>query len=123
MVRGRITNPAGVTHYQCHPAPRFTSSIRVDDAGPVQQTCAKLFTLLQDKLTGWTVVRLENNKIAVETCEIVVEDPSTATAAATTAAAAAAAGIADSAAKTVSVTWTNQHEDLGAYILGLLQNM
>lgn len=99
---------------------RFTSSIRVDDSGPVQQTCAKLFALLQDKLSGWTVVRLENNKIAVETCEIVVEEPSATT---VTIAAATAAGIAESASKTVSVTWTNQHEDLGAYILGLLQNM
>lgn len=65
------------------------------------------------------MVRLENNKIAVETCEIVVEEPP----ASTTAKAGGISGVADKAAKTVAVTWTNQHEDLGAYILGLLQNM
>lgn len=87
----------------------------MDDAGPVEQTCAKLFALLQDKLTGWTVVRVASNKITVETCEICVELPP---AGESKPAAAAATG-----PKKVAVTWTNQHEDLGAFILGLLQNM
>lgn len=110
--------------------PRFTSSVRVDDHGPVEQTAAKLYTLLKDKLIGWTVVLLENNTIKIETCEVVVADHVSPPAATGDAVVAnSSAGRDDKllvplvSVKFVSVTWTNEHEDLGAYILGFLQNM
>lgn len=77
----------------------------MDDNGSVARTSEKLFNLLQDKLLGWTVTMLENNKIAIETVNICVETEN------------------NDNQKTVLVSWTNQDEDLGAYILGLLQNM
>lgn len=48
---------------------------------------------------------MENNKISIETVNICVESES------------------NDHQKTVLVSWTNQDEDLGAYVLGLLQNM
>lgn len=84
---------------------RFTSTFKLDDHGSVARSSEKLFNLLQDKLLGWTVTMLENNKIAIESVNICVETES------------------NDNQKTVLVSWTNQDEDLGAYILGLLQNM
>lgn len=48
---------------------------------------------------------LENNKIAVQSVTISIENEP------------------NEHHKNVLVSWTNQDEDLGAYILGLLQNM
>lgn len=84
---------------------RFTSTIKIDDPGPSVRTSEKLFKLLQDKLVGWTVTMSENYEIAIESVQITVEmDP-------------------NEVHKNVLVSWTNQDEDLGAYVLGLLQNM
>lgn len=84
---------------------RFTSKIKIDDPGPSTRTSEKLFTLLQEKLTGWTVTMSEKCEIIIETVQITVEaEP-------------------NDASKIAVVSWTNQDEDLGSYILGLLQNM
>lgn len=83
----------------------FTSKIKIDDPGPSSRTSEKLFTLLQEKLTGWTVTMSEKCEISVESVQITVEaEP-------------------NDVSKNVIVSWTNQDEDLGSYILGLLQNM
>lgn len=84
---------------------RFTSTIKLDDPGTLANTSEKLFVLLKEKLTGWTVTLMENNKISIETVDICVESET------------------NDNQKTVLVSWTNQDEDLGAYVLGLLQNM
>ncbi|KAJ6639235.1 Integrator complex subunit 11 [Pseudolycoriella hygida] len=84
---------------------RFTSTIKLDDQEPINRISEKLFSLLQEKLTSWTVTMLENNKIAVQSVTIAIESDS------------------NEHHKNVLVSWTNQDEDLGAYILGLLQNM
>lgn len=84
---------------------RFTSTIKLDDQEPVGRICEKLFSLLQEKLTSWTVTLLESNKIAIQTVTITIESEP------------------NEHHKNVLVSWTNQDEDLGAYILGLLQNM
>lgn len=98
--------------------------MRVDDHGPVEQTAAKLYTLLKDRLTGWTVVLLENHTIRIETCEVVVaDDQVTPTAADSASSRDDKRLVPRLSMKNVSVTWTNEHEDLGAYILGFLQNM
>lgn len=91
----------------------------MDDQGPVAHTTDKLFALLQEKLVGWTVQRpavatvddtvaaAADNKITIETVEICVQQSESS----------------QDQQKTVLVSWTNQDEDLGAYVLGLLQNM
>lgn len=84
---------------------RFTSKIKIDDPGPSTRTSEKLFTLLQEKLTGWTVTMSEKCEISIESVQITVEAE------------------ANDSSKIVLVSWTNQDEDLGSYILGLLQSM
>ncbi|XP_018791032.1 PREDICTED: integrator complex subunit 11 [Bactrocera latifrons] len=85
---------------------RFTSKVKMDDPGPRLRTGEKLFALLQEKLVGWTVSMQESCTICVETVEIKVEEDEN-----------------DPKHKFILITWTNQDEDIGAYILNLLQNM
>lgn len=84
---------------------RFTSTIKIDDPGPISRTSEKLFNLLQEKLTGWTVTISEKCEISIETVQINVHSEK------------------NDHQKNLLVSWTNQDEDLGAYILGLLQSM
>ena len=69
------------------------------------RTSEKLFNLLQEKLTGWSVTMSETCDISIETVQIKVESET------------------NDHHKNIVIAWTNQDEDLGAYILGLLQNM
>ncbi|EDV90788.1 integrator complex subunit 11 [Drosophila grimshawi] len=85
---------------------RFTSKVKMDDPGPKLRTSEKLKLLLDEKLTGWTVVLQETGTISVESVEINVEEDEK-----------------DPKQKTLLITWTNQDEDIGAYILNVLQNM
>lgn len=85
---------------------RFTSKVKMDDPGPRLRTGEKLFALLQEKLVGWTVNMQESCTICVETVEIKVEEDEK-----------------DPKHKNILITWTNQDEDIGAYILNLLQNV
>ncbi|XP_075148769.1 integrator complex subunit 11 [Haematobia irritans] len=85
---------------------RFTSKVKMDDPGPKVRTAEKLLALLQEKLSGWTVTMQENCTIVVETVEIKIEEDEK-----------------DPKHKTLLITWTNQDEDIGAYILNMLQNM
>lgn len=77
----------------------------MDDHGTVMRTSEKLFALLREKLTGWNVTMGDDGKVSVESLLVSVENPT------------------NDHHKTVLVSWTNQDEDLGAYVLGLLQNM
>lgn len=84
---------------------RFTSKIKIDDPGPSTRTSEKLYALLQEKLTGWTVTMSEKCEIAVASVQLAVEsDPK-------------------ASHKNILLSWNNQDEELGSYILGLLQNM
>ncbi|XP_004530988.1 integrator complex subunit 11 [Ceratitis capitata] len=85
---------------------RFTSKVKMDDPGPRLRTGERLFALLQEKLVGWTVSMQESCTICVETVEIKIEEDEK-----------------DPKHKNILITWTNQDEDIGAYILNLLQNM
>ncbi|XP_067617783.1 integrator complex subunit 11 [Eurosta solidaginis] len=85
---------------------RFTSKVKMDDPGPRMRTGEKLYALLQDKLVGWTVSMQDSCTICVESVEVKVEDDEK-----------------DPKHKSLFITWTNQDEDIGAYILNLLQNM
>ncbi|XP_031617965.1 integrator complex subunit 11 [Contarinia nasturtii] len=84
---------------------RFTSKIKIDDPGPSTSTSKRLYALLQEKLTGWTVTMSDKCEIAVASVQLVVEsDPK---------------GV----HKNILLSWNNQDEDLGSYILNLLQSM
>ncbi|KAL9893210.1 integrator complex subunit 11 [Glossina fuscipes] len=85
---------------------RFTSKVKMDDPSPKLRTGETLLTLLREKLSGWTVTMQENCTITVETVEIKIEEDEK-----------------DPKHKTLLITWTNQDEDIGAYILNTLQNM
>lgn len=84
---------------------RFTSSIKLDDASSIQAISEKLFTLIREKLSEWTVTLSDDLSINVETVSIKVElgptDPQ----------------------KNILLSWTNQDEDLGSYILNMLQSL
>lgn len=84
---------------------RFTSTIVLDDPDPIHRTIEKLYNLLVEKLQGWTVTLIENQSISIETVSITVS------------------GEIAETKKSIIVSWTNQDEDLGSYILGLLQNL
>lgn len=77
----------------------------MDDQETIGRISEKLFSLLQDKLSSWTVTMLENHKIAIQSVTIAIESEP------------------NEHHKNILVSWTNQDEDLGSYILGLLQNM
>lgn len=82
---------------------RFTSTVRFEDPGPAVRTAEKLKSLLAEKLDGWTITISDGN-ISIESVLIKVEGE-------------------DNSTKNIYVSWTNQDEDLGSYILGLLQSM
>lgn len=77
----------------------------MEDPEPSKRTGEKLFNILKEKLTGWTVTKDEQGKISVDSVRVSVECP------------------ANDQHKIIYVSWTNQDEEIGAYILGLLQNM
>uniref|UniRef100_A0A1B0CS58 Integrator complex subunit 11 n=2 Tax=Lutzomyia longipalpis TaxID=7200 RepID=A0A1B0CS58_LUTLO len=83
---------------------KFTSTVKLEDTDPAVKTTEKLYNLLQDKLTDWNVVLQDSGTISVESVDLTIEDL-------------------NDKHKKVFVSWTNQDEDLGSYILGLLQNM
>lgn len=82
---------------------RFTSTICVQDSGPAHATTQKLFQPLKDRLQGWTV-QLTDGSISVESVLVKVEGD-------------------DENQKSVYVSWTNEDEDLGSYILDFLQTL
>lgn len=83
---------------------RFTSTVSINDSGPSVSTAHKLHSFLTDKLPQWGVTFSEG-EISVESVLVKVE------------------GEEDESQKTVYVSWTNQDEDLGSYILGLINVM
>lgn len=82
---------------------RFTSTVQIQDPGPVQSTTMKLFQPLKERLTGWNV-QLTDGAISVESVLVKIEGS-------------------EDDQKNVYVSWTNEDEDLGSYILGFLQTM
>lgn len=80
---------------------RFTSTVRIDDPRPPSKLAEKLLKIVKEKLKGWSI-NLTESSISVETVLIKVEGE-------------------EDEQKCVYVSWTNQDEDLGSYILNLLQ--
>ncbi|XP_012530305.1 integrator complex subunit 11 isoform X2 [Monomorium pharaonis] len=94
-----VAKAAGITKHVV----RFTSTVQVRDPGPAHATTLKLLQPLKERLSGWTV-QLTDGSISVESVLVKVEGD-------------------EDDQKSVYVSWTNQDEDLGSYILGFLQTM
>ncbi|XP_044729979.1 integrator complex subunit 11 [Chrysoperla carnea] len=82
---------------------RFTSTVRIEDQGTAASTADKLLTLIRNHLPSWPV-QFTDGSISVESVLVKVEGD-------------------DGEQKNVFVSWTSQDEDLGSYILGILNNI
>lgn len=82
---------------------RFTSTLRMEDPGPASKTAEKLLQLIKTRLKDWHV-QLTEGSISVESVLVKVEGN-------------------EEEQKNVYVSWDNQDEELGSYILGLLKTM
>lgn len=82
---------------------KFSSFIKLDNSTPSLQVLEQLHTLLKEKLTVWTVKLIDSQSIGVESVSVKLEE--------------------DESDRKICVSWNNQDEDLGRYILGLIQNI
>lgn len=82
---------------------RFTSTVHINDSGSASATAHKLHDFIKEKLPQWNVTFSEG-EISVESVLVKVEGD-------------------EDDQKSVYVSWTNQDEDLGSYILSILNNM
>lgn len=82
---------------------RFSSSVKVEECSATLQVLEQLHALLKEKLSLWEVNLVDSQSIAVESVTIKIEG--------------------SAGEKKIVVSWTNQDEDLGSYVLSLLQKM
>lgn len=90
---------AGITRHVI----RFTSTVRLNDVGSSLSTAKKLYDLMVEKLPLWSISFTEGS-ISVESLLVKVEGD-------------------DDDQKNAFVSWTNQDEDLGSYVLELFNGM
>lgn len=95
------------------------SKVKIEDPGPTPRTIEKLFNLLNERLSGWTVTMKENGTISVESVTISIESEEVHVGSA----GSSKTAVNPAAHKICCVSWINQDEDLGSYILGLLQSL
>jgi integrator complex subunit 11 len=82
---------------------RFSSTVHINDTGPALSTAHKLHLFIKENLPQWSVTFAEG-EISVESVLVKVEGD-------------------EDEQKNVYVSWTNQDEDLGSYILNMLNCM
>ena len=82
---------------------RFSSTVHINDTGPALSTAHKLHVFIKDNLPQWPVTFAEG-EISIESVLVKVEGD-------------------ENEQKNVYVSWTNQDEDLGSYILNMLNQM
>jgi len=82
---------------------KFSSYIKLENSTPSLQVLEQLHTLLKEKLSVWEVKLVDSQSIAVESVNVKLEE--------------------DSTNRKICVSWNNQDEDLGRFILGLIQNI
>lgn len=75
---------------------------RVENSAPSVQIVERLNSLLVEKLSHWDVKLIDSQSIAVESVTVKLEE---------------------SDDRKICISWNNQDEDLGRYILGLVQNI
>lgn len=82
---------------------KFSSYIKLENTTPSLQVLEKLHTLLKEKLSVWEVKLVDSQSIGVESVNVKLEE--------------------DAGARKLCISWSNQDEDLGRFILGLIQNI
>lgn len=82
---------------------RFTSTVHLKDPGPVPKTTEKLVKLFREKAKGFSI-QFTDDSITIESILVTIEG-------------------AEDEQKKVFVTWTNQEEDLGSFILDILRTI
>lgn len=82
---------------------KFSSFIKVENTTPSLQIVEQLHLLLKEKLSVWDVKLNDSQSVCVETVSVKLEE-----------------GTSD---RKLCVSWNNQDEDLGRYILELIQNI
>jgi integrator complex subunit 11 len=83
---------------------KFSSFIKVEDSKPSVQIIEQLQNVLKEKLSVWEVKLLGAQSIGVESVCIELESE-------------------NESDRKIRISWNNQDEDLGRYILGLIQNL
>lgn len=82
---------------------KFSSYIKLDNTMPSLQILEQLHTLLKEKLSAWEIKLIDSQSIGVESVTLKLEE--------------------GSGFRKLCISWSNQDEDLGRYILGLIQNI
>ena len=82
---------------------KYSSIIKLDTSVPSLQILEQIHALLKDKLNSWSVKLIDGQSVGVESVVIKID--------------------AESTDKKFCITWENQDEDLGRYIIGLLQTI
>ncbi len=82
---------------------KYSSFIKLETKVPVHQILEHIHALLKEKLEAWTVKLIDGQTITVETVVLKLDTEST--------------------ERKICISWENQDEDLGRYIIGLLQTI
>lgn len=82
---------------------KYSSFIKLDTSVPALQILEQIHALLKDKLSAWTVKLIDGQSIGVETVVVKLDT--------------------ESVDKKLCVSWENQDEELGRYVIGLLQSL
>lgn len=82
---------------------KFSSYIKVENSTPSVTILEQLHALLKEKLSSWEVKLLDSQSIGVESVNVKLDD--------------------ENSERKICVSWNNQDEDLGRYLLGLIQTL
>lgn len=82
---------------------KFSSFIKLENSQPSVQVVEQLHTLLKEKLNVWQVKLIDSQTIGVETVSVKLEG--------------------ENSDRKICISWNNQDEDLGRFVLGLIQNL
>jgi integrator complex subunit 11 len=82
---------------------KYSSFIKLDTSVSTLQILEQVHALLKDKLSAWSVKLIDGQSIGVESVVVKLDT--------------------ENADRKLCVSWENQDEDLGRYIIGLLQNI
>lgn len=90
---------SGITRHSL----KFSSFIKLDSSTPSVEILEKLHILLKEKLDGFEVKLLDSQSIGVESVNVMLAE--------------------ENSDRKICISWNNQDEDLGRYLLGLIQSI
>jgi integrator complex subunit 11 len=82
---------------------KYSSIIKLDSVVPTLQILEQIHAILKEKLMAWTVKLIDGQSLGVETVVVKVDT--------------------ESHDKKICVSWEGHDEDLGRYVIGLLQTL